>query len=180
MEKCLGLFTFLPMDEVRALGALDGALINRAKEILAYEVTANLHGHEEAGKAYLASGPACGAAAPEGEVRTSSRIMEVKADRAEDVPTTMLEAGVLEGGMNAADLMVAAGLAKSKGEARRLIRGGGAYVNGERIDDEERLFRTADLKEGALVLRAGKKRYHRLRWEPERAGRCRLALDCVL
>ncbi len=162
VEKCLGLFTFLPMDEVRSLGRLEGGLINRAKEILAYEVTANNHGHEEAAKAYLASVQAFGSADPEGVVNTSSRIAEVATDRSEDLPTTVISAGDLSQGVAVPDLFIMSGLVNSKGEARRLIRQGGAYVNDERIDTEDRVFTSADLKDQAFVLRAGKKRYHRL------------------
>ena len=160
--RFLGLFTFLPMDEVRALGELEGSLINRAKEILAYEVTAVNHGHEEAAKAYLASIEAFGPADPEGRVKTSSRLASLAGDRTHDLPTTALPPDRFKEGLSAPDLFVLAGLAKSKGEARRLIRQGGASVNGRRLESEDLVFTEADLTDGALVLKAGKKRYHRL------------------
>jgi len=163
VENFLGLFTFLPIDEVRKLGSLDGSLINRAKEILAYEVTANNHGHEEAAKAYLASVKAFGQADPQGQIKTSSRIAKLAADKSQDVPTTKLPLNQFKDGLGALDLFILAGLAKSKGEARRLIRQGGAYVNGQRIKQEDQTFSQTDLDDGALTLRAGKKRYHCLR-----------------
>jgi len=160
--KYLGLFTFLPIEEVRGLGALDGRLINRAKEILAYEVTAVNHGHDEARKAYLASIETFGPADPDGEIETSSRITEAAEQVSVSLPSTEVGAGEFAQGLSATDLFVLAGLCKSKGEARRLIRQGGAAVNDQRIDQEDRVFTPDDLIDGGLVLRAGKKRYHRL------------------
>ncbi|MFH1136177.1 MAG: tyrosine--tRNA ligase [Pseudomonadota bacterium] len=163
VEKFLGLFTFLPMDEVRRLGRLEGSLVNRAKEILAYEITAINHGHEAAARAFLASVKTFGPADPDGVVETSSRVSELKTDREEDLPTLTLPRGELEAGsLTAVDLFVLSGLVNGKGEARRLIRQGGAYINEERIDEEIRVFSLSDLKDQALILRAGKKRYHRV------------------
>jgi tyrosyl-tRNA synthetase len=165
VEKCLGLFTFLPIDEVRRLGGLEGNAINRAKEILAYEVTALNHGHDEAAKAFLASAKAFGAADPDGQVQTSSQAAKINLEKTQELPTTVLPLADIQEGMNVADLFVAAGLAKSKGEARRLVRQGGAYVNDERLDNEDRIFQPDDLKDGSLILRAGKKRYHRVQFK---------------
>ena len=158
----LSLFTFLPMDEVRALGALEGRMINRAKEILAYEVTALNHGHEEAAQAYLASIRTFGSSDPERKIETSSRIVELGRNETADLPTTSISKDLLQGGIMVPDLFQLAGLTKSKGEARRLVRDGGAYVNGQRIDDDQRVFGPDDLKDGALILQRGKKNYHRL------------------
>jgi len=163
--RFLGLFTFLPMDEVTALGALPGEQINRAKEILAYEATAVTHGHEEARKAFLTSTRTFGQADPQGLVPTSSRVAEAAEEPADDLPTTVVPLTELDAGLTAADLFTRAGLAQSKGEARRLIRGGGGTINGQAVEQEEQIFTSADLSDGALVLRAGKKRYHRLRFE---------------
>ena len=166
IEKLLGLFTFLPMDEVRRLGGLEGNLINRAKEILAFEATAINHGREEASKAYLASVKTFGSADPEGVVETSSLIAELKVDREEELPTLTLPLAELDSGnLTVLDLFVLSGLSKGKGEARRLVRQGGAYVNDQRIDDEIKIFSRPDLKDDAFILRAGKKRYHRIVFE---------------
>jgi tyrosyl-tRNA synthetase len=162
VEKCLGLFTFLPMDEVRALGRLEGVQINRAKEILAYEVTALRHGHEEAAKAFLASIRTFGASDPEGHIPTSSAVAGLTLENEEDLPAVTVPKARFAEGIQAIECFVLAGLTKSKGEARRLVRGGGAWAGGRRIDDEEQGLTLADLTENALVLRAGKKRYGRI------------------
>jgi tyrosyl-tRNA synthetase len=160
--KLLGLFTFLPMEEVKTLAALDGTLINRAKEILAYEATAITHGPELARTAYLTSINTFGQADPSGRVETSSGIKKIEADVSVDIPQTGIPADELEAGRTAASLFLLAGLAGSKGEARRLIRGGGAYINDQRVASEDQVITSTDLKDKALILRAGKKRYHRL------------------
>ncbi len=160
--KLLGLFTFLPMEEVKTLAALDGTLINRAKEILAYEATAITHGPELARTAYLTSINTFGQADPSGRVETSSGIKKIEADVSVDIPQTGIPADELEAGRTAASLFLLAGLAKTKGEARRLIRGGGAYINDQRVASEDQVITSTDLKDKALILRAGKKRYHRL------------------
>lgn len=160
--KLLGLFTFLPMEEVKTLAALDGTLINRAKEILAYEATAITHGPELARTAYLTSINTFGQADPSGRVETSSGIKKIEADVSVDIPQTGIPASELEAGRTAASLFLLAGLAGSKGEARRLIRGGGAYINDQRVASEDQVITSTDLEDKALILRAGKKRYHRL------------------
>ncbi|MEW6265959.1 MAG: tyrosine--tRNA ligase [Thermodesulfobacteriota bacterium] len=155
VERCLKLFTFLPLDQVRELNALEGAGINQAKEMLAYEATKLTHGREEAEKARQAAKglfAAAGEVGGEDEFPVSS----------EAIPSTEISAEVLARPANVLDLLVLSGLVKSKGEARKLIRGGGANVNGRLVDQEERSYNRADLKDGAFLLRAGKKRYHRL------------------
>ncbi|MEE9556917.1 MAG: tyrosine--tRNA ligase [Candidatus Adiutricales bacterium] len=160
--RLLGLFTFLPMEEVKTLASLDGTLINRAKEILAYEATAITHGPELARTAYLTSINTFGQADPSGRVETSSGIIEIEADVSVEIPQTGIPADELEAGRAAASLFLLAGLAKTKGEARRLIRGGGAYINDRRVASEDQVITSTDLEDKALILRAGKKRYHRL------------------
>jgi tyrosyl-tRNA synthetase len=150
------------MEEVKTLAALDGTLINRAKEILAYEATAITHGPELARTAYLTSINTFGQADPSGRVETSSGIIEIEADVSVEIPQTGIPADELEAGRTAASLFLLAGLAKTKGEARRLIRGGGAYINDQRVASEDQVITSTDLKDKALILRAGKKRYHRL------------------
>ena len=163
--RLLGLFTFLPMDEVRMLSGLGGEDLNRVKEILAYEATAVTHGHDQARQAFISSVRTFGQADPGGRIRTSSKVAEISTDQSADLPTTTLPLDNLKDGLNAADLFLLAGLTKSKSEARRLIRGGGGYINDRGIDQEDRVYTPADLDNNALVLRAGKKRYHRLVFE---------------
>ncbi len=161
----LNLFTFLPLEETRYLGSLSGNLVNRAKEILAYEITAMCHTPQEAGQAYLASIRTFGAADPAGEVKTSSAVASLTmADAMGDIPTVKIKLAVLEEAV-CADLFVLAGLADSKGEARRLIRQGGAYLNetqvGEKAENDP-VREAAWLASGEVTLRAGKKRYKKI------------------
>ncbi|MBO4769524.1 MAG: tyrosine--tRNA ligase, partial [Clostridia bacterium] len=143
VEECLGLLTFLPMDEVRRLGRLEGADINIAKETLAFEITKIVHGEEEAIKA-----------------RETARSFFGGAGDNEDIPTTTLEK--LEGdSLSLADALVIAKLAPSKSEARRLIESGSVTVNNEKVTDRTAVISADDLKAGVL-LKKGKKFYHKL------------------
>lgn len=146
VERFLALFTFLPMDEVRRLGALRDADIREAKETLAFEATKISHGEDEAVQAREASRAAFGGDG--GDIGA--------------VPTTSISAARLSEGIPVLDLLVETGLTDSKGAARRLIRGGGAYVGGQQVRDEDMLVRDEMAEDGALMLRLGKKRHHRL------------------
>ncbi|MDR1313579.1 MAG: tyrosine--tRNA ligase [Deltaproteobacteria bacterium] len=160
--RLLSLFTFLPLDECRRLATLPGNLVNRAKEILAFEVTLACHGFEAAAEAFRASAKAFGAADPDLSVPTSSRIAECSApDSAAELPAEEIALSVLEGA-DLAGLFVLAGLASSKSEARRLIRQGGAYADEERLapgSESSPVKGAAWLAKGQVTLRAGKKRY---------------------
>ncbi|WP_159997964.1 tyrosine--tRNA ligase [Roseomonas sp. 18066] len=135
--RFLALFTELPMDEVRRLGALAGAEVNEAKKVLATEATALLHGREAAELA----------------AETARRAFE-EGQAAETLPgiTASLPAAVI-------DLAVQAGFAASKGEARRLIRQNGLKLNDAAISDEAQEVTAADLRDGAAKLSAGRKRH---------------------
>ncbi len=146
VERWLALYTFLPMEEVRELGRLQGAEIRKAKEVLAFEATKITHGEEAAREAQAASRALFGGGA----------------GSMEGVPTTEIGAGELAEGIAASQLFAMMGLAGSRGEARRLIQQGGAYVNGERVDSVDQSITPHDLVEGSLFLRAGKKKYHRV------------------
>ncbi len=145
VEKFLGLFTFLPMEEVRKLGQLQGADIRDAKKRLAFETTSILHGVEEAERAEAAAAALFGGGGNLEEVPST------------EIPQTQLQAGV---GLLDAFRMV--GLCKSNGEARRMLQQGGLYVNSVAATEADAQLTDADLQEGAILLRAGKKRYHRL------------------
>lgn len=149
--KFLALFTFLPMEEVRCLGALEGADLRKAKEILAYEATKLAHGCEEADKAREASRSLFCGDAGEGPLDLES------------MPTFEIGASCLQEGTPAFMLLADCGIVKSRGEARRLIQQGGAYVNGRRIDQFDEKISESDLKCGCLLLRAGKKKYIRVK-----------------
>jgi len=145
VENCLALLTFLPMDEVRRLGALQDAAINEAKKVLAYEVTKLVHGEEEAEKAQAAAAALFGGGAD-----------------TENMPTTEITADELGEGMGIIAILTKAGLCSSNGEARRLIKDGGCYVNGERIADFDHMVTAADFTDGKVLLRKGKKVYHQI------------------
>ncbi len=143
VKKCLGLLTFLPMDEVNRLGALEGSAINEAKRVLAYEVTRNVHGEEEALKAQQAAEALFGGGATAGSV-----------------PTTELTAADLAEENRLLALVARCGLCKSNGEARKTMQAGGLYIGEEKITDVD--FRvTPEMLDGeGLLIRKGKKAYH--------------------
>ncbi|MEA4963844.1 tyrosine--tRNA ligase [Lutispora sp.] len=145
VEKCLALLTFLPMDEVRRLGALPGNKINEAKKVLAFEVTKLVHGEEEAKKAGDAAEALFGGGG-----------------NLDMVPATEISKEQLGAGMNIIDMLVFTGLAPSKGEGRRLINQGGLLLNDEKVDSIELTITLDDFKEAALMLKKGKKTYHRV------------------
>ena len=142
--RFLRLFTEVPLAEVLRLEALGGAEINEAKKVLATEATALAHGR----------------AAAEQSADTARRAFEEGA-AADTLPSVEVKRGDLEAGVPAYKLFAEAGLAGSGGEARRLIRGGGARVNDVAIQDEVQPIGLADLRDGAIKLSAGKKQ-HRL------------------
>lgn len=144
VENCLALLTFLPMDEVHRLGALNDAAINEAKARLAYEVTALVHGEEEAKKAEAAS----------------QNLFAGGANSA-DLPGTDITADQLAD-MDILSLLSLCGLIKSNGEGRRLISDGGLYLNGERVADHTRAITADDFTDGKLMIRKGKKVYHQV------------------
>ncbi len=146
VERFLALYTFLPMDEVRALGALRDADIRTAKETLAFEATVISHGAEEAQQARQASRAAFGG--DSGDVSA--------------MPSSTVEAARLEAGIAILDLLVETGLTNSRGAARRLIQGGGAYVGGVQVTDADMVVGSESVEDGAVMLRFGKKKYHRL------------------
>jgi len=161
VEKLLNYFTFLPRDEVFALGRLENRGINRAKEILAYEVTALVHGHEAAATAFQTAVSRFGSADPEQEIPTSSRIREITAAVKVEMPTLELDAVELERGITLVELFIRTGLGKSKGQVRRLIEQGGAYLNEQRIA-ADRALGPEDFKDHRLTIKAGKKKFHQV------------------
>ena len=142
--RFLRLFTELPLDEIAHLESLAGAGINDAKKILANQATALLHGEAAAREA----------------AETARRTFE-EGDAAAALPTHVVAPGELAAGVPLFRLLAEAGLATSNGEARRLIKGGGARVNDAVITDEQHVVTTNDLRDGVVKLSAGKKQ-HRL------------------
>ncbi len=145
VANCLRLLTFLPMDRVRELSALQGEAVNEAKKVLAYEVTALVHGEEAAR-----------------EAERQAEALFGGAGRSETMPTTVLERTKVAEGVGLLDVLAAAGLVSSKSEGRRLIAQGGLTLNGEPVTDPNRTLEIGDFPEGAAYLRKGKKIHHRV------------------
>ncbi|MEN3973905.1 tyrosine--tRNA ligase [Emcibacter sp. SYSU 3D8] len=143
VARFLKLFTELPLDEIARLAALEGAGINEAKKVLATEATSLAHGRDAA---LLAE--------------ETARTTFEQGGLGNDLPTVEIERTVLEKGIGILNLLRQAGLSASNGEARRLIQGGGARVNDEKVEDETRILDLDALNsDGVIKLTAGKKRH---------------------
>src|SRR5499427_5131812 len=145
VQRFLNYYTLLPLAEIADLGALQGAELRQAKEVLAFEVTALTHGIDAARTA-----------------QNAARALFDGEGELQGVPETMLPTVRLATGVPVVDLLVETRLATSKSAARRLIQQGGASLNGTRVANLEAIVTSAELHEGALLLRAGKKHYHRV------------------
>jgi len=144
--RFLRLFTFLPLNEIRRLESLQGSELREAKQVLAYEVTKISHGHDAAEQARTSAQAAFG---------------PMKGNLI-GIPSTAISHGRLKAGINPVDLLTETGLAGSRGEAKRLIKQGGVYINDERVDSPEQTVNTRDLTDQGILLRTGKKKYHRI------------------
>ena len=145
VEKCLGLLTFLPMDEVRRLGALEGSEINEAKKVLAFEVTRLVHGEEEARKAADAA-----AALFAGGMNGA------------DVPSFEVTADILSEDARVTTLLVKSGLCKSQSEARNQLKAGAVFLGDEKITDFAATVTADMIGPDGLMLKKGKKGFRRL------------------
>lgn len=148
VRRFLALFTFLPMEEIDEYGKLKGAAIRKAKEVLAFEATKIVHGEEEAVKA-----------------RAASRALFGKEDTEEGaIPTSFLPKAKFAEGIPIFKLFETVALSASGSEARRLIEQGGGYINEKRVEKIDQIVTLDDFNEkGELLLRAGKKRFHRIK-----------------
>ena len=143
--KCIRMLTFLPLDQIDEMDAWQGEQLNRAKEILAFELTKMVHGEQAAEKAQA----------------TAKSLFGGVAD-AENMPATVLKASDLQAGsLSILDALVACGLAPSKGEARRLIQQGGISLDGEKVADPTTTLAAGALAKG-IVIKKGKKVYHKI------------------
>ncbi len=143
--KCLRMLTFLPLEELEEMAKWEGSQLNQAKEILAFQLTAMVHGEEEAAKA-----------------QEGARALFGAGKNTANMPTTTLSASDLtNGAITILDLLVKAGLAASKGEARRLVQQGGVSANEEKVADIGASFDEEQLKAG-VVIRKGKKVFHKV------------------
>ena len=143
--KCIRMLTFLPLEQIDEMDTWQGEQLNRAKEILAYELTKMVHGGAEAEKA-----------------QNAARSLFSGTADTEHIPATQLTAEDLKDGkIGILTAMVKAGLASSNGEARRLVQQGGVLVDGEKVTDPALSF-TAEQLAGGVVLKKGKKVYHKI------------------
>ena len=140
--KCLKLLTFLPIEQIEEMErTMTGAELNKAKEILAYELTSLIHGKEEADKCLEAAKKLFGGAG-----------------NTDDMPTTEIPAAELEGGINILDLLVKTALCPSKSEARRLVQQGGVSVDDAKVTDPNAAVEIAE----SVIIKKGKKVYHKV------------------
>lgn len=147
VERCLALLTFLPMEEVRRLGALRDSAINEAKRVLAFELTRQVHGEEEAQKAMDAA----------------EALFSGGGDLSH-MPTVALSAAEAEEtGLRVTDLLVKGSLAKSKSDARRLIESGAVFVGDDKVEDVYLTLSAESLADDGVILRKGKKGFCRIR-----------------
>ena len=143
--KCIRMLTFLPLEEIDAMANWEGSQLNRAKEILAFELTKMVHGEEEAKKA-----------------ETSAKALFAGGGSSEDMPTTELtEADLTDGAADVMTLLVKTGLCPSKSDARRNIQQGGVTANDEKLSDIGKVFTADELKAG-VVLKRGKKNFNKV------------------
>lgn len=148
VKRFLALFTFLPMEEVEAYGELKGADIRKAKEILAFEATKIVHGEEEATGARSAS----------------KALFSKQKGNDESIPTTAIPMEKLLEGIPAFKLFEVASLCASGSEARRLVEQGGAYINDRKVKKFDEVIKEEDFgTDGTVLLRAGKKKFHRIK-----------------
>lgn len=144
--KCIRMLTFLPLEEIDEMDKWEGSQLNKAKEILAFELTKLVHGEEEANKAQKAA-----RALFSGNVNT------------DNMPTTALSAEDFENGeIGIIDVLVKAGLAKSKGEARRLIDQGGVSVDDAKVTSIAQKITSAQLESAPVIIKKGKKIFHKI------------------
>ncbi len=161
--RFLALYTFLPMQEIRAIETLKDADLNAAKSILAYETTLLVHGPVEAEKAFQASLTMFGNRQIPSQILPSSKIPRDGGDASgESIPFSTIDLQVLKEGLPAFKLFQHAGLVSSGGAARRLIEQGGAYVNGSRVVSYDQMITDEDLRQNEILLRSGKKRFHKI------------------
>ena len=144
--NCLKLLTFVPIEEIEAMEKWEGSQLNKAKEILAHELTTMVHGQQEADKALEAA-----------------RAIFAGGTHSDDMPTTSLVSSDLaDGAISVADLLVKTGLAPSKGEAKRLIQQGGVSVDDVKVSDFAAVIGKESFDKGQVILKKGKKIYHKV------------------
>ncbi len=144
--KCIRMLTFLPLEQIDEMDKWEGAELNKAKEILAWELTALVHGEEEANKA-----------------QDAAKAVFAGAGNSENMPSTQLEEGDLTAeGINIIDAMIKASLCTSRGEARRLIEQGGVSVDDVKVTSPQHIIPSPDFDKGYVIIKKGKKVFHKI------------------
>lgn len=142
--KCMKLLTFIPMDEIREYEKLEGAQLNKAKEALAFELTKMIHGEDEANKA-----------------QDAAKALFAGGSDNSNMPTTVLaDEDFTDGEITVLDMMLKAGMIKSKGEGRRLIDQGGVSVNDEKVNGALTALKLTDF-DNEVIVKKGKKMFHK-------------------
>ena len=143
--KCIRMLTFLPLEQIEEMDSWEGAQLNRAKEILAYELTELVHGKEEADKA-----------------QDAAHSIFVGGQSSENMPTTTLtDADFADDTIGVLTLLVKCGLAASNGEARKLVQGGGVSIDGSKVTDFKMRLSSADFA-SERIIKKGKKTFHKV------------------
>jgi tyrosyl-tRNA synthetase len=177
VARFLALFTFLPMDEIQEASKLEGAHLNSAKTVLAFETTKLCHGTHEAQRAYHGAIANFGLRVisknilPSSSVHQRADISFAESDKNTSemsaevvaVPHSFIDHSELKSGIPAFKLYQKVGLAKSGSDARRLIQQGGAYINGNRVESGEDLITLKHIVDGEIALKAGKKKFHKIK-----------------
>ena len=144
--KCIRMLTFLPLEEIDKMDSWEGSELNKAKEILTYELTALVHGKDEAEKAQSAAKSVFGAGG-----------------NSENMPSTTLSAeDFTDEGINIIDALIKAALVTSRGEARRLIEQGGISVDNEKVTAVSHIIPVSDFEKGYVIIKKGKKVFHKI------------------
>lgn len=142
--KCIRMLTFLPLEEIDKMDSWEGAQLNTAKEILAFELTKLVHGEEEAQKA-----------------QASAKALFSSGNAADMPSVTLTEEDFTDGSIDILTLLVKSGLTPSRSEARRAVEQGGVSVDGEKVSDTKTTYQTDDFSEG-MVLKKGKKNFRKI------------------
>ena len=143
--KCIRMLTFLPLEEIDKMDSWEGAQLNTAKEILAYELTKLVHGEEEAKKA-----------------QESARALFSSGNAAEMPTAELSEEDFTDGSIDILTMLVKSGLVPSKSEARRAVQQGGVSVDGEKISDITAAFEKEMLSGEGVIVKKGKKNFRRV------------------
>ena len=146
--KCIRMLTFLPLEQIDEMDSWEGSQLNKAKEILAYELTSLVHGKEEAEKA-----------------QEAARAIFSSGNAANMPSTTITEADLTDGKIDILGILVATGLCTSRGDARRNVQQGGVSVNGEKITDIDTSYAPEDIQKEDFILKKGKKNFRKIIFE---------------